>query len=431
MARIAHHLRPPMYDLIVTSNRTTPWRRLRIAIVSRTDASGSGSGSVADLEAQALALSGHEILRVVRETPAATSPVESLTARKVPGDAFIRDLCGYDISGLKLLAILHDFRPDLVHFHDFVVAFGIRTARRVASVLPVVVTLHDYSGFSGGCLMSPDCNRFEAQCGSCPRIGKWPLVSPVDRTTQTHHAIQKMAKLPNVIATCPSRVFLRMARLGAWRAGTLAQINNPVDTALFHPSLRYAARCRMGLDDGTTVVLFMAARLADPRKGIEALRDVLPTVFANDRRAQFHTAGQFASLPEWLQSSRIRHHGLLHSRAAAAELLAAADVVTVPSLAENAPCVIAEALSCGTPVVAHSVGGIPEMLEGIPGSALVPPGSAEAFSRALATVIGASTPSMRERVAAVAHERYSIDGTVARLEELYFRLTSRPIAPES
>lgn len=48
--------------------------------------------------------------------------------------------------------------------------------------------------------------------------------------------------------------------------------------------------------------------------------------------------------------------------------------------------VVAEALACGTPVVASNVGGVPEIMSRPSAGELVPPGSVEALADALARV---------------------------------------------
>lgn len=69
-------------------------------------------------------------------------------------------------------------------------------------------------------------------------------------------------------------------------------------------------------------------------------------------------------------------------------VLDAADVLLVTSHREGMPHVILEAMATGTPVVATSVAGIPEMInDGIEGI-VVPDGSHERAAAALATVLG-------------------------------------------
>ena len=45
-----------------------------------------------------------------------------------------------------------------------------------------------------------------------------------------------------------------------------------------------------------------------------------------------------------------------------AAMYAAADVFVTPSLQDNLPNTIVEAMSCGTPCVGFNIGGIPEMI---------------------------------------------------------------------
>jgi glycosyltransferase involved in cell wall biosynthesis len=65
----------------------------------------------------------------------------------------------------------------------------------------------------------------------------------------------------------------------------------------------------------------------------------------------------------------------------------AADVFCLPSIREGCPNVILEALSCGRPVVATTVGGIPELIEPHNG-VLVPPSEPAALADALDQALG-------------------------------------------
>ena len=65
-----------------------------------------------------------------------------------------------------------------------------------------------------------------------------------------------------------------------------------------------------------------------------------------------------------------------------ADWMNAADFLCLPSHSEGLPNVLLEAFSCGLPVVASAVGGIPEIVNENNGR-LVPPGDSAALAKAI------------------------------------------------
>ena len=78
----------------------------------------------------------------------------------------------------------------------------------------------------------------------------------------------------------------------------------------------------------------------------------------------------------------------------------AADAALVASSWENFPHTVVEALAVGTPVIATSVGGVPEIVEDGINGLLVPPGDAATLGTAVARLV--REPGLRERLAEAA-----------------------------
>jgi starch synthase len=103
------------------------------------------------------------------------------------------------------------------------------------------------------------------------------------------------------------------------------------------------------------------------------------------------------------------------------ELYQQASVVAVPSVWDNSPNVIYEAMACGTPVVASRVGGIPELVDDGVTGLLVPPGDADALADAIVALLGdpARRAQMGEHARERAVEEYSVDKIVTRTVGFY------------
>jgi glycosyltransferase involved in cell wall biosynthesis len=97
-------------------------------------------------------------------------------------------------------------------------------------------------------------------------------------------------------------------------------------------------------------------------------------------------------------------------------LLAAADVVVVPSLWEGQPLIVQETLRAGRPLVATRVGGIAE-LTGDDGAVLVPPRDPGALAAAVTRLLG--DPAAAGRLAAAALARAALlPGEAAAVDQV-------------
>jgi glycosyltransferase involved in cell wall biosynthesis len=101
-------------------------------------------------------------------------------------------------------------------------------------------------------------------------------------------------------------------------------------------------------------------------------------------------------------------------------ILAASDVLVLPSFREGTPRVITEAMASGLPVVATDIAGIPEQVADGESGYLIPTGDAEALAERLETLL--SDLGLRERMGECGQKRaeqFSVNMMLGDLDELY------------
>lgn len=149
-------------------------------------------------------------------------------------------------------------------------------------------------------------------------------------------------------------------------------VSNPVNTATFAPATGPRRK----------EVLFVG-RL-ERRKGAETLAQAIPYVLRRCPGASFRFIGEDSVdssgrswreriLDDLLPAERTRVHFEHIPRAALVQHYRQSALCVVPSVWENFPYVLLEAMACGTPVVATRTGGIPELIEDGVSGFLVPP----------------------------------------------------------
>jgi len=116
-----------------------------------------------------------------------------------------------------------------------------------------------------------------------------------------------------------------------------------------------------------------------------------------------------------------RHMGVINDDALLSCVYSAADVFVCPSLQDNLPNTVMEAMACGTPVVAFDAGGIPDMVRSEVTGLLVPTGNPGALHDALASLLEdrARRDKMADSCRRIALQEYSSEVQARRYAELY------------
>lgn len=308
----------------------------------------------------------------------------------------VRDL----IAALHLFRIIRRGRYDIVHTHTSKAGFLGRLAAAAAGVRTIVhsphgTVLHGY--------FSPFVARFFA-------------------------TLERLCALISHSIACLTRKEIdQLLHAGVGRRSQYTHIYNGIDVERFntHPDRREAARGRLSFSD-ETVVFVTVGRLV-PIKGYEDLLEAtrLVTEKAPQQPVRLLIVGE-GELRSRLEAQRdaLGIQSLVEFlgwRDDVDDILDACDVFVLSSLNEGLGLVLVEAMAKSLPVVATSVGGVPEVVDdGITGT-LVTARARDDMADAM--IAFARDSGLRLRMGDAGRRRavnlFSIESTVRNTEALY------------
>ena len=266
---------------------------------------------------------------------------------------------------------------DLIHVHDITELMSARSLIWLSQLKPVVWTLHDYSPFTAGCIYPFEreplgCGRWRADSTGCGRDcpihaeGLYPFQGPINGVPMLWQRKARLAREGRLTLTSPSSWLADEAARSMLYEGHRPQVVfNGVDVeGVFVDLPKAQARAALGLPGDRLVIALMAGDLNDRNKGfawgVEALERLPESL--RSRALALCIGKPPLEAPDRLAGLPVVWTGYVEDSQRMARLLAAADLMLYPSLADNQPLAVIEAMACGTPVFAFETGGIPEII---------------------------------------------------------------------
>jgi len=272
--------------------------------------------------------------------------------------------------------------PDLIHLHWFNGGtLGIRQLRTFRR--PLVWTLHDMWAFTGGCHYDNHCERYIDGCGCCPLITSR---KNHDVSFRTLRRKEKYWENLNLTIVTPSKWLAHCAQKSPlFKNKTITTIPYAIDLDIYSPIDSQTARDILGLPSDKILILVGAMQINDQRKGVSYLLDALSLISEDKHDHNYELVIFGASTPPAPPdiSIKINFMGFLKDEISMAIVYSAADLFIAPSVQDNLPNTVIEALSCGTPSLAFNIGGMPDMIIHKKNGYLAEPHSVESLAEGI------------------------------------------------
>ena len=331
---------------------------------------------------------------------------------------------GYDISQMD---IVQD--ADIINLHWIATYQSPVTLHKLFLIgKPVVWTLHDQWPFTGGCHYTAGCEKYRTDCDRCPQLSNDTFALPA-AVLKDKMALFKSAGLTIVspsrwLATCAgtSRLFKDLR---------IEVIPNSVETDVFTPIPKTEACRNLGLSPDALHMLFASEHGNEKRKGFQELVAAIKRCSENEDFRSLINSNKvklisFGYFHDEIDSAGIPLEtlGHLNSNEKIAMAYCASDFFVLPSLEDNLPNTMLEAMSCGRPVLAFDVGGIPDAVKGGITGELIPSGNVRKMADTILSLLfdDKSRNRMQRNCRKLVLEKFSLDVQARQYLKLYKRL---------
>lgn len=277
--------------------------------------------------------------------------------------------------------------PDIFHAHVLHSGyFDLQILPQFSTQVPIMLTLHDEWMMTGHCACTLGCERWKIGCGHCPDLSIYPPIKR-DATAYNWQRKQKIYADCRFYVATPSQWLMDKVQHSMLFPAIKESrvIPNGVDISVFYPSDKNAAREKLGLPRDAWISLFVGHGIRNNR-----FKD-----YATIRKAVLQTNSHPNNLKNILiclgekgEDQRVGHTlirfvNYQSDLTKVAQYYQASDIYLHAAHSDNFPNSILEALACGVPVIATSVGGIPEQVEDNITGFLVPPGDSDGMTARL------------------------------------------------
>ena len=270
-------------------------------------------------------------------------------------------------SGSDITKLREFQEADIIHLHW--INQGMLSLKGIRKILrsgkPVVWTMHDIWPATSICHLTLGCTAFRQSCHHCKYL---PGGSDHDLSSKVWRRKRRMLGEGNILfVTCSKWLELEAKSSALLQGQTITSIPNAIDTRVFSPGDKNQARIDEKLPVDKQLILFVCQRVTNPNKGMSYLIEACRKLAEQRPEMKEQTGvlilgGHAEEVADQLPFATYPL-GYVSNQQRMARIYRASDVFVLPSLSENLPNTIMEAMACGVPCIGFRVGGIPEEID--------------------------------------------------------------------
>ncbi|HSA06016.1 MAG TPA: glycosyltransferase [Candidatus Gastranaerophilales bacterium] len=308
-------------------------------------------------------------------------------------------------------------KANLIHLHNLHGAyFSPFVLPYLTSLKPVIWTLHDEQAYTGHCSYAFDCNKWQTGCGNCPDLDYYPKIKK-DTTDFLLQTKKKIYDFSDFTVACTSHWLANRVKKSILGDKEIKVIYNGIDEKVFTSTAKLYARKMLNLPLNKKILLFSASGcIKNPQKGGKYILETYKRL-NNNKDYLFVNLGaeEAKNKGNWIDVAYIQDEKEL------ALYYSAADLFIYPSQAEVFGLVIAESMSCETPVIAFRNTAIPELVDHMETGYLAENKNIEDFLNGIKTFLDndnlRKNASIKSRQ--VVLEKFTLDRMINKYIELY------------
>jgi glycosyltransferase involved in cell wall biosynthesis len=332
--------------------------------------------------------------------------IENYLGYKIKGkpqgpEKFSFPISAYKIHDLKLIK-----EADVIHLHWCSYFIDFSSFFRNTLDKPIVWTIHDMNAFSGG----------------YHYLEQFPVDSYIAEIQSNINIKTKALSFANIEIVSPSKWLEKISKSSSiFGKFKHHHVLNCLNKEIFKPRNKFFCRDTFGIPKDKIVLLFVSDNLNNVRKGFEILIKSIEELALNDEvlLLSIGTNGNFQNLKNTFIINGLRDELSLSIA------YNAADFFVIPSIEDNSPNTVVEALCCGTPVVGFSIGGIKELIQENFNGILASKVDSNGLANAISLAIQSQTVFDREKISNDAQNKHSGEVIAQKHIEIYTEILKK------